>query len=50
MSNFCRAESKLLSEISWHTNTILGPHDLQDPDLYVGAMTFSRCDNQSDNS
>jgi len=41
MSNFCRAASKLLAEISWHTNVVLGPQDLQDPDLYVRALSFS---------
>jgi hypothetical protein len=45
MSNFCRAASKLLSEISWHTNIILGPQDLQDRDLDVRALTFSHRDN-----
>jgi hypothetical protein len=41
MSNFCRAASKLLCEISWHTNVILGPQDLQDRELDVRALTFS---------
>jgi hypothetical protein len=45
MSNFCRAESNLLSEISWRTNVILGNNDLPDRDLRVCALSFSHRDN-----
>jgi hypothetical protein len=38
MATFNRTDSRLLSEISWHTNLILGPEDLQDADFQVHSF------------
>lgn len=46
MTTFDRNESKLLSEISWYTNLILGPENVQDPDIQVSSFTFSLFEHQ----
>ena len=41
MATFNRTDSRLLSELSWHTNLILGLEDLQDTDFQVHSLFFS---------
>lgn len=42
MATFNRTDSRLLSEISWHTNLILGPEDLQDADFQACSLDFTQ--------